>query len=334
MTTVWQWHSRSLVYASLASPSKILPVSPKPFPTFFKFWKLCGDYIYSNMKPSNLQTFKLGLIGYPLGHSLSPKIHSAALKACGLQGDYLLFPIDPDDMQGLKELLARLRSKEILGLNVTIPHKQNVIPLLDDLTPSARSIGAVNTVYIKNGKLIGHNTDAPGFWGDLQHSFPALQSPGMALVLGAGGAARAIVSALLSKGWQVTLAVRPADVGQAEGLISSFNQDGLKRYGLMTVEGLPPLLSEIRLIVNATPLGMSPEIETCPWPEDLPLPAGVALYDCVYNPRETLLVKRARNAGLPAETGLGMLIEQAALAFEIWTGKNPPRDVLRNAVES
>ena len=275
----------------------------------------------------------LGLIGYPLGHSLSPKIHSAALKAAGLEGDYSLFPIHPDDLQGLQELLTRVRSREILGLNVTIPHKQNVIPFLDDLTPSAHSIGAVNTIFFKDGKLTGHNTDAPGFLGDLQRCFPSLQTPGIALVLGAGGAARAVVSALLSDGWQVNLAIRPADVEQAEGLISFFDQNGLRQFGLMTAEGLPPLLSGISLIVNATPLGMSPASETCPWPEDLSLPTGVAVYDCVYNPRETLLVKRARSAGLPAETGLGMLLEQAALAFEMWTGHNPSREVLRAEVK-
>jgi shikimate dehydrogenase len=276
----------------------------------------------------------LGLIGYPLGHSLSPKIHSAALKAAGLEGDYSLFPIHPDDMQGLKDLLARVRSKEILGLNVTIPHKQNVIPMLDDLTPSARSIGAVNTVFFKDSKLIGHNTDAPGFLGDMHRCFPTLQTPGTALVLGAGGAARAVVSALLSEGWQVNLAVRPEDVGQAEGLISFFNQDSLKHFVLMTAEDLSTLFSETKLIVNATPLGMSPASEACPWPDEFPFPTDVCVYDCVYNPRETLLVKRARVAGLSADTGLGMLLEQAALAFEKWTGHNPPRNVLWNAVDN
>ena len=112
---------------------------------------------------------QLGLIGYPLGHSLSPKIHAAALESCGLQGDYSLFPIHPDDQQGLKELLARVRSGEITGLNVTIPHKQSVIPLLDDLTQTAKAIGAVNTISMQNGKLIGDNTDAPGFFADLKN---------------------------------------------------------------------------------------------------------------------------------------------------------------------
>jgi shikimate dehydrogenase len=292
----------------------------------------------SNSQPSS---FRLGLTGYPLGHSLSPKIHTAALQAAGLDGDYSLFPISPEDPAGLSALLGRLRSGELTGLNVTIPHKQTVIPLLDELTPSARSIGAVNTIFVKAGKLTGHNTDAPGFLGDLARCFSltptplplAGEGPGVraALVLGAGGAARAVVSALLSDGWHVTLAVRPADLAQAQAL-SKQHSSLLPFYAFPDLSTLD--LSALTLIVNATPLGMAPEIETCPWPERLPFPSGAAVYDCVYNPRETLLVRRARAAGLPAATGLGMLVEQAALAFEIWTGYNPPRDVLLQSVEN
>ena len=110
----------------------------------------------------------LGLIGYPLEHSLSPKIHNAALNACGLMGDYSLFLIAPNNQQALKDILARVRSGEIQGLNVTIPHKQNIIPLLDQLTPIAQAIGAVNTIYLREGILIGDNTDAPSFLSDLK----------------------------------------------------------------------------------------------------------------------------------------------------------------------
>ena len=111
---------------------------------------------------------QLGLIGYPLGHSLSPKIHAAALSACSLQGTYSLFPIPPEDKQALHHLLTRVRSGEITGLNVTIPHKQNIIELMDELTPTAKAIGAVNTIYLREDKLIGDNTDAPGFLSDLK----------------------------------------------------------------------------------------------------------------------------------------------------------------------
>ena len=142
----------------------------------------------------------LGLIGFPLEHSLSPRIQQAALDYAHLKGSYDLFPIAPDDLAGLRDLLERLRGAEITGLNVTIPHKQNVISLLDALTPEAQAIGAVNTIVCKEGKLLGANTDAPGFLADLKDVFP--QPPWErvkrkhALVLGAGGAARAVVYAL------------------------------------------------------------------------------------------------------------------------------------------
>ncbi len=159
---------------------------------------------------------QLGLIGYPLGHSLSPKIHGAALKACGLNGNYSLFPIAPDDKQGLKDLLGRIRSGEITGLNVTIPHKQNVIEFMDELTPTAQAIGAVNTIYMRENKLIGENTDALGFLTDLSRVWTSsIIEHHSALILGAGGSARAVVYALLNDGWNVTIAARQNRTGPA-----------------------------------------------------------------------------------------------------------------------
>jgi len=279
--------------------------------------------------------YKLGLIGYPLGHSLSPKIHAAALRACDLTGDYSLFPIHPDDAQGLKDLLARVRADEIHGLNVTIPHKQNVIPLLDELTDVAKAIGAVNTIYLRDNKLIGHNTDAQGFLTDLKRTTnSAFRIPHSALVLGAGGSARAVVYALLNDGWNVTLASRRVE--QAQQLAASFpnyqlpitNYADLRRF-----DGAQRKPSTFDLLVNTTPVGMSPRVNESPLPENFSLPQGVIIYDLVYNPRETKLVKDARAQGLSATTGLGMLVEQAALAFEIWIGRTPPRDVLFAAVK-
>ena len=272
--------------------------------------------------------FKLGLIGYPLGHSLSPKIHAAALKACGLVGDYSLFPIHPDDRQGLKDMLASVRAGEITGLNVTIPHKQKVIPLLDELTSTAKAIGAVNTISLQNGELMGDNTDAPGFLTDVNSFIENRKSKNVnrksALVLGAGGSARAVIYALVNDGWDVTVSARRIE--QAEELAN--------QYAIRAVQydNLQP--STFNLLVNTTPVGMSPNVDASPWPADLPLPPNTTVYDLVYNPRETKLVKDVRAAGLLATTSLGMLIEQAALAFEIWTGCNPPRATLWDAVEN
>jgi shikimate dehydrogenase len=271
---------------------------------------------------------QLGLIGYPLGHSLSPKIHTAALKACELEGDYSLFPVHPDDKQGLKDLFARARSGEIVGLNITIPHKQNVIEFMDELTPTAKAIGAVNTIYVREKKLIGDNTDAPGFLADLKRvkKETSTQVNKTAVVLGAGGSARAVVYALVNDGWNVTIAARRIE--QAEQFAQSFTDYKLPITNLTNLS-----LSTFRLLVNTTPLGMTPNIDQSPLPESTIFAENTFIYDLVYNPRETKLVKDARAQGLNASTGSGMLIEQAALAFELWTGHNPPRDILYAAVE-
>jgi shikimate dehydrogenase len=290
-------------------------------------------------------TYHLGLIGYPLSHSLSPAIHTAALKACGLEGDYSLFPIPPDDKQGMRNLLARLRTGDLHGLNITIPHKQTVIELLDELTPTAKAIGAVNTIYFRDNKLIGDNTDAPGFISDLRKFLPESPSPAgseagrctepvevvrdkSAIVLGAGGSARAVIYSLLNDGWNVTLA--PRRIEQARQLASSFPNYEVRitQYDHVLLH-----LSSFILLVNTTPLGMTPNMDQSPLPENLSPPSKTFVYDLVYNPRETKLVRDARAQGLNATTGLGMLIEQAALSFEIWTGYNPSRDIIRASIE-
>jgi shikimate dehydrogenase len=273
--------------------------------------------------------FHLGLIGYPLSHSLSPKIQAAALQSCGLSGDYSLFPIHPDDKQGLEDLLARVRCGAIHGFNVTIPHKQTVIPLLDELTSTAKSIGAVNTIYLRDNKLIGDNTDAQGFLADLKRflATETLRHGELeALVLGAGGSARAVVYALANDGWNVSIAARRAE--QAQQLADSFANYQLR---ITLFQNLQSLISNISLIVNTTPVGMAPNADQSPWPEDLSLPPHAAIYDLVYNPRETKFVQDARHQGLQATTGLGMLIEQAALSFETWTGHHPSQEIMRMA---
>ena len=279
--------------------------------------------------------YHLGLMGYPVSHSLSPKIQNAALTACGLEGDYSLFPIHPDDQQALKDLLARVRSGEITGLNVTIPHKQNVIPFMDELTPTARAIGAVSVIYLRDDKLIGDNADAHGFLNDLKKFIDGRDRGNgkSALILGAGGSARAVVYALSTAGWKVTIAARRFE--QAQQLASQFEGVHAMELNLQTLRqgsGQAFQLSNQQLIVNTTPLGMTPNVDQSPLPENLPLPSNIFIYDLVYNPRETKLVRDARAQGLSATTGLGMLIEQAALSFEIWTRYRPQVDILWNAV--
>lgn len=274
--------------------------------------------------------FRLGLIGYPVSHSLSPRIQQAALTACGLEGDYSLFPVHPDDRQGLKDLLDRVRSGEMIGLNVTIPHKQNVVPFLDELTPTANVIGAVNVIYRRDDKLIGENTDAPGFLVDLKKSLatePRSRGDSEALILGAGGSARAVVYALANDGWHLWIAARRP--GQAQQLASQFENANAVELNFQTFER-----SNIRLIVNTTPIGMTPNVDQSPLPENVILSKDTRIYDLVYNPRETKLVREARAQGLSATTGLGMLIEQAALGFQLWTGYEPPIEIMRSSIEN
>jgi shikimate dehydrogenase len=313
--------------------------------------------------------FSLGLIGYPLQQSLSPTLHVAALERMGLQGEYRLYTIPPlpRGKQLLGETLARMRAGQIHGLNVTIPHKQAVLPYLDQLTPQAQAIGAVNTIFWHDGALTGDNTDAPGFISDLQRVLLEMdQSPEtvndrsldrFALVLGSGGAARAVVFALWQSGWQVTVAARRSE--QATALIASLQQSSVaSALAPTSLAAIPLQISQLadfislhlesrsivvnqksktighksKIIVNASSAGMLPDTASCPWPEELPLPEGWLVYDLVYKPPETAFLHRARAASLPAVNGLGMLVEQAALALERWTSRPVPRQAMWEAV--
>jgi shikimate dehydrogenase len=304
--------------------------------------------------------YSFGLIGYPLGHSLSPQIHLAALHALDLNGEYNLYPVlpFPDGQNELKSLLTGVRVGKIHGLNVTIPHKQNIIPLLDTLTPAAETIGAVNTIFLDDGKLVGDNTDALGFWVDLDTNLNVQRfNNSEVLVLGAGGSARAVVYALLTHGFHVTIAARRTK--QAQELKEHFtkaadifpqpvpelhqtgrkipspsigNKSSITVINLQTLINKPYISTPFSLIVNTTPVGMSPHTDASPWPQEIPYPAKAAFYDLVYNPRKTLLVSSARAAGHHAHSGLGMLVEQAALAFERWTARPAPRDIMLSAV--
>lgn len=266
-----------------------------------------------------------GLLGYPLHHSLSPCLHRQFLQACGLQGEYQLFPVAPQDIPGLQARLQDLRSGLLQGLNVTIPHKQTLLPFLDDLTPEARAIGAVNTILLREGRLLGENTDAPAFAQTLEEYFPEPSGADFrfaeqanpsrrALVLGAGGAARAVILALRQRSWQVSVFSRRPE--QAQALASPFEVSAITAR---------PVADDFDLLVNATPAGMFPALQGCPWPEDWgDLPACSLVYDLIYNPAETLLLRRARLQGLPTLNGWPMLSRQAALAFTRWTGLTPP----------
>jgi shikimate dehydrogenase len=252
-------------------------------------------------------------------------MHNAALEEVGLHG--WCYEAMPVEAERLAEAVAVLRGDGYTGANVTVPHKETVIPFLDGLTPVAQAIGAVNTIAKQGRRLIGHNTDAAGLLADL-HAHDVHISHRPALILGAGGAARAAVAACADAGAQIRLIARRRE--KAQSLIT--NNQWLDLFDWSPLSFLQA--SEgCALILNATPLGMTPNINASPWLDGTPFPPGAFVYDLVYNPPETLLVRQARAAGLRAVTGLGMLVEQGALAFELWTGQTAPREVMRRAAE-
>ena len=259
-------------------------------------------------------------------------IHQAALKHLGLGGNYRCFPVEPlpKGEDALEKVLDQMRAGELHGLNVTLPHKETVIVRLDRLTTTAGRIGAVNTIFIEGTELVGDNTDEEAFLLDLETTLaPEKQS---ALVLGAGGAARAVVSGLNYAGWKVWVAARR--ISQAEDLAEALEHPGKLPilpilFESEAIRGV--VRSEVTLIVNSTPVGMAPDVDASPWPKEIPFPDRARVYDLVYTPRHTQLTREARAAGLGAVTGMGMLVEQAALAFECWTSRSAPRQAMHEA---
>lgn len=278
----------------------------------------------------NRSYYRLGLTGYPVQHSLSPVLHTAALAAANLAGDYKVYaiPPTPEGSDQLAALVNEIRCGTLHGLNVTMPHKQAVIPYLDGLTSAARIIGAVNTIWCQDGLIMGGNTDAPGFFSDLARVFPELAHSKQklrALVLGAGGAGRAVIYALLERGWEVDLCSRRQE--QAVSLAADLQCSAYKEGKIMSgLNVLPAVSAQVLrekafdLIINATPVGMHPEPFATPWNEINELPTDCMVYDLIYWPLETTFVRQAKIKGHRAVNGLGMLVEQAALAFEQWTG--------------
>lgn len=283
-------------------------------------------------------TALVGLMGWPVTHSLSPAMHNAAARALGLDLAYVPLPVAPG-MVG--EAVRGLAALGFLGANVTVPHKQAVLPLLDELDSAAQAIGAVNTIRVLRGgengphrqiTLQGTNTDAPGLVADLQAQ--GLVPGGRdCLVLGAGGAARAAVYALAREGARVHLFARRAEqAAQVAALVTSHLS--AVRVWAHHWDELPVFVAALQgpLVVNATPLGMAPHEAVSPWPAGLPFPAGSFVYDLVYSPPETALLRQARDEGCDGSNGLGMLLHQGALAFEMWTGIRPDVAVMRQAL--
>jgi shikimate dehydrogenase len=279
-------------------------------------------------------TATYGILGWPVEHSRSPAMHNAAFRAKGLDCVYVRFPVHPDNVASA---VRGLRALGVRGANVTVPHKEAVIPHLDEVTREARAIGAVNTIVREHDRLIGHNTDAPGLSRALAEAQVKLEGARI-VVLGAGGAARAAVVGLANQGAsQIAIAARRP--GQAAALAAELGSACAcpLSAGSMEREALASAFEEATLVVQSTSATLATAPDAAAFAAALPLEAlrpDAAVVDLVYKPRETTVLAEARARGLKAVDGLGMLLHQGALAFELWTHLHAPLPVMRGVLEA
>jgi len=269
-----------------------------------------------------------GLIGYPVEHSFSPAMHNAAFQALNINAEYKLFPLQENELRGF---FAGLKANNIFGLNVTIPYKEKVVPFLGKVSSEAKLIGAVNTVKVAADKLEGFNTDGEGFLKHLGQDMNFKPEGKTIAIIGAGGAAKAI-SVYLSKARPKNIIIYDVDKSKSFVLIKHLRENfkGVEFIRASSIEEL--YIGKSDLLVNATPIGMK-ETDLC-LVDEKSIGKNLLVYDLIYNPKETKLLKLAREKGAKASNGLGMLLYQGALAFQLWTGvKEAPVEVMRKALE-
>jgi shikimate dehydrogenase len=278
----------------------------------------------------NAETRFCGVIGNPVEHSLSPTIHNAAFQKLGLNFVYLAFRVEVigDAIKGLRAL------GNFRGASVTIPYKVTSLPFLDFIEPTARHIGAINTIVAADGTLTGYNTDATGALSALREGGTDLKGQRV-VILGSGGAARAIAFALGTETEVNCLTILGIDDRERKALAQDLqSKTGMTVQELSFDEStLQKTLPDTHVLIHCTPIGMSPRAHETPVPASL-LHAGVTVMDIVYNPRETQLLKDAKAAGCRTISGLAMFLHQAAAQFELWTSQTAPADVMRSVLES
>lgn len=262
------------------------------------------------------------VVANPIKHSISPFIHNSAFEATNTNGVYLAWEVEGTD---LAETVANIRRYQMYGINLSMPYKEQVIPYLDQLSEEARLIGAVNTVVNREGTLIGYNTDGKGFF----KSLPSFKISGKRMVLlGAGGAAKAILTqAILDGVSQISVFVRSSSIEKTRSYLKKLQiETGFKvdLFALEDSQKLQDSITQADLLVNATSVGMDGTSQ--PIPTGIVLPKQLLVADVIYQPFETPFLKWARNQGNHAVNGLGMLLYQAAEAFQLWTGKEMPTD--------
>ena len=275
-------------------------------------------------------TRKVGILGYPLIHSISPIFQQAAFDKLEIDIVYKVWEVAPEE---LAQKIRDLRNENVVGANVTIPHKETVISMLDELDCEASSIGSVNTIVNRSGLLVGYNTDNFGFTQSLKKNAGFQPNDKKILVIGAGGAARAAIRSLLDEGaCSVVIANRTVD--RARRLAQEFEGEKPIQTMSLTSYEFSENAGNVDLIVNCTSMGMSNgPSEYCTPLNAQQIPQNVLVYDMVYNPLETPLIKEARKAGASVMGGLPMLVYQGAKAFEIWTGCLAPIGMMFEAAE-
>jgi len=288
------------------------------------------------------RTRLVGVIGWPVAHSLSPVMHNAALRRMGLNWRYVPLPVHPG---GVGDAIHGAAALGFRGVNVTVPHKQAVMALMDRVAPEAAAVGAVNTVVMTRDAgggviLEGHNTDVDGFLGSLRAGGFEPAGGGKGVVIGAGGAARAVVYGLLKAGMEEIIVLNRT-VSRAQALVADLRRAADARRvvadpsrvcaGALTPDALQAETRGAALLVNATTVGMWPRGNGSVWPDEFPMPVHLTVYDLVYNPLETRFLCQARDSGSRAIDGLGMLARQGALALALWL--DTPVDVEATTAE-
>ncbi len=271
-----------------------------------------------------------GVIGNPVAHSLSPAINNAAFQKLGLNYVYLAFPVED-----IAAAIGGLRALgNVRGFSVTIPHKVTVMAHLDDIEPTAKHIGSVNTIVVDEGKLTGYNTDASGALRALRDAGAGLDGK-QVLLLGSGGAARAIAFALAADTRLARLTILGIDDAERSGLVTDLEAKTSVSVaeGSLSPDRLGAALHEADVLLHCTPIGMHPRTEETVVPKELLHPRLIVM-DIVYNPLETRLLREAKAAGCKTIRGLEMFLNQAVGQFELWTGQSAPTDVMRTVLES
>lgn len=277
--------------------------------------------------PISSHTKVLCIIGHPIEHSMSPTMHNPALQELGLDYVYVAFDIHPDK---LKQAIDAIRTFDIKGVNVTIPHKEQIIPYLDEVDPIAKKMGAINTIKNENGYLKAKNTDAAGAKKSLLDAGCTIKGKNI-LFLGAGGVARSIAYILSDDAEKIIL----TDVIEEKAVNVAAE---IKRNMNVNIEGklasekiIGQEIKQADILINATPIGMHPKEDTAPISKEL-LHGELFVFDVIYNPMNTRLMKMASEIGCKALGGLEMLVNQGVIAFEWWTGKSPNSKLMKNKI--